>query len=160
LAYCSTCFVIGGWLAKRRTGCYNLPLSESYYLSSFILAAIFAQEKIVDYYIGFALFAGTATCFYWLGISTLMYDVSNSYNRIRFLAINLIVFTGAGLIGPALAGFIISRSAGLQGYVIIFTISFFMFLVAGIVSLRIKALPAQRKAYFLNILHPNPSLEP
>ena len=77
-----------------------------------------------------------------------MYDVSTPLNRIRYLAYNSITFTGAGLIGPALAGFIISRS-GLQGYIFTFSLSFFMFLAAIIGSLKIRALPAQRKAYYL-----------
>jgi len=82
--------VIGDGLAKRRTGC--IPTLRNPIICHLLFGCdFFAQEKIVDYYIGFALFAGTATCFYWLGYLTLMYDVSNSYNRIRFLAINLIV---------------------------------------------------------------------
>jgi MFS transporter, YQGE family, putative transporter len=140
--------IIGGWLAKKKDRMYTYRMGLLLFVL-FYLAVILAQEKIVDYYMFFALFNGTAGCFYWLGYITLMYDVSDNNNRIRFLAINMIMFTGAGLIGPALAGFIISRSVGLEGYIIIFTISFFMFLIAGIGSLRIKALPAQRRAYYL-----------
>jgi YQGE family putative transporter len=140
--------ILGGWLAKKKDRMYTYRIGLLLFVL-FYLAVILAQERIVDYYVLFALFGGTAGCFYWLGYITLMYDVSNNNNRIRFLAINMIVFTGAGLVGPALAGFIISRSNGLEGYIIIFTISFFMFLVAGIGSLRIKALPAQRRAYYI-----------
>jgi YQGE family putative transporter len=152
--YMLTCLIaplalsLGGWLAKKKDRMYTYRIGLLLYVL-FYLGVILAQEKIVDYYVWFALFGGTASCFYWTGYLTLMYDVSTSFNRIRFLAINMIMFTGAGLIGPALAGFIISRSAGLQGYIIIFTISFFMFLAAGIVSLRIKALLSQRKVYYL-----------
>jgi YQGE family putative transporter len=115
----------------------------------FYLAVILAQEKVVDYYVLFAIFTGFAVCFYWTGYLTLMYDVSNNDNRIRYLAMNMIMFTGAGLAGPALAGFVISRNDGLQGYILIFALAFFMFLIAGLGSLRIKALPSQRKAYYL-----------
>jgi YQGE family putative transporter len=139
---------LGGWLAKKKDRMYTYRIGLLLYVL-FYLAVIVAQEKVVDYFVLFAIFGGTAGCFYWTGYLTLMYDVSNNINRIRYLAINMIMFTGAGLIGPALAGFIISRSGGLEGYIIIFTIAFFMFLAAGIGSLRIKALPSQRKAYYL-----------
>jgi MFS transporter, YQGE family, putative transporter len=141
-------FALGGWLAKKKDRMYTYRIGLLLFVL-FYLAVIFAQEKIVDYYVLFALFGGLAGSFYWTGYLTLMYDVSTSLNRIRFLAINMIMFTGAGLIGPALAGFIISQSVGLQGYIIIFTISFFMFFAAGLISLKIKALPSQRKAYYL-----------
>jgi YQGE family putative transporter len=140
--------ILGGWLAKKKDRMYTYRIGLLLFVL-FYLAVILAQEKIVDYYVLFALFGGTAGCFYWTGYLTLMYDVSTSLNRIRFLAINMIMFTGAGLVGPALAGFIISRSVGLEGYIIIFTMSFFMFLAAGIGSLRIKALASQRKVYYL-----------
>jgi YQGE family putative transporter len=115
--------IIGGWLAKKKDRMYTYRIGLLLFVL-FYLAVILAQEKIVDYYMLFALFNGIAGCFYWTGYLTLMYDVSTSINRIRFLAINMIMFTGAGLVGPALAGFIISRSAGLQGYIIIFTLCF------------------------------------
>ena len=53
-----------------------------------------------------------------------MYDVSTDANRIRYMAVNTIVFTSAGLIGPALAGFLIVQFEGLSGYVIVFSMSF------------------------------------
>ena len=140
--------ILGGYLAKKKDRMYTYRIGLLLFVL-FYLAVILAQEKIVDYYVLFALFGGTAVCFYWTGYLTLMYDVSNKDNRIRYLALNMIMFTGAGLIGPALAGFIISRSDGLQGYIIIFTISFVMFLAAGLGSLKIKALPSQRKVYYL-----------
>jgi YQGE family putative transporter len=140
--------VLGGWLAKKKDRMYTYRIGLLLYVI-FYLAVILAQEKIVDYYVLFALFGGTASCFYWTGYLILMYDVSTNLNRIRFLAINMIMFTGAGLIGPAFAGYIISRSVGLEGYIFIFTLSFFMFLAAGIGSLRIKALVSQRKVYYL-----------
>jgi YQGE family putative transporter len=140
--------ILAGWLAKKKDRMYTYRAGLLLFVL-FYLAVILAQERIVDYYVLFALFSGTAGCFYWTGYLTLMYDVSNKDNRIRYLALNMIMFTGAGLIGPALAGFIISRSVDLQGYIIIFTISFAMFLIAGLVSLKIKALPSQRKAYYL-----------
>jgi YQGE family putative transporter len=140
--------VLGGWVAKRKDRMYTYRAGLLLYVL-FYLAVILAQEKVVDYYVWFAIFSGFAGCFYWTGYLTLMYDVSNHNNRIRYLAINMIMFTGAGLAGPALAGYVISQNEALKGYIIIFALAFFMFLIAGIGSLRIKALPSQSKSYYL-----------
>jgi YQGE family putative transporter len=139
---------LGGWIAKRKDRMYTYRAGLLLYVL-FYLAVILAQERVVEYYVGFAIFTGFAGCFYWTGYLTLMYDVSNHQNRIRYLAINMIMFTGAGLVGPALAGFVISRNEALQGYIIIFALAFAMFLLAGIGSFRIKALPSQSKSYYL-----------
>lgn len=115
----------------------------------FYLSVILAQETLVEYYILFAIFNGLAGAFYWVGYLTLMYDVSNEQNRIRYLAFNMIFFTAATLAGPALAGFIIRLKEGLSGYTIVFSIAFCMFLLAALISLKIKAAGGHHRVYYL-----------
>jgi YQGE family putative transporter len=141
-------FALGGWIIKKkdRMVAYRIGIGLT---AIFYLIVSFVQGKLVDYYVVFAVFNGIANAFYWAGYLTLMYDVSNEQNRIRYLALNMIVFTAATLAGPALAGFIIRLEDGLRGYTLVFSIAFLMFLLATITSLKIKTVRGHHKAYYL-----------
>jgi YQGE family putative transporter len=141
-------FALGGLLIKRKDRMFTYRLGIGL-IALFYLIVVIAQERVVNYYVLFAIFGGWASSFYWVGYLTLMYDVSTEQNRIRYLAINLIVFTLAGLTGPALAGFIIKQNEGLQGYTMVFSIAFLMFVIATIGSFKIKSIPSHHKAYYL-----------
>jgi len=144
-------FAIGGWISRKRDrmATYRLGILM---IAIFYLFVIIAQEKVAVYYIVFAIFYGLAAGFYWTGYLVLQYDVSTDTNRIRFLAINMIVFNSAGLIGPALAGYVIQNSEGLQGYYLIFTIALIMFMLAAGISLRIKSVASHHKLYYLRMM--------
>ncbi|SDC03787.1 MFS transporter, YQGE family, putative transporter [Paenibacillus sp. UNCCL117] len=141
-------FVLGGWLIKRkdRMVVYRIGIAMN---AIFYLAVVFAGERVVTFYLLFAICNGIASAFYWVGYLTLMYDVSTDRNRIRYLAVNTITFTLGGLIGPALAGFLIRSADGLQGYTMVFGTACAMFLIASIGSLRIRTKPSHHKAYYL-----------
>ncbi|MNC16024.1 Major Facilitator Superfamily protein [compost metagenome] len=104
---------------------------------------------MAEWYPLFAVFGSLSGAFYWVGYLVLMYDVSDERNRIHYLAMNSIFFTLAGLVGPALAGRVIALNDGLHGYIIVFGIAFFMFLLPAVGSLKIKAKPSRHKAYYL-----------
>lgn len=144
-------FALGGWISKRkdRMVTYRLGIVM---IAIFYLFVIIAQEQVAQYYLLFAVFNGIAAGLYWTGYIVIQYDVSTEVNRIRFLAVNMIVFNTAGLAGPALAGFIIQHNKGLQGYTIIFTLAFVMFLIAALVSFRIPMIKSHHKAYYLKFM--------
>ncbi|NIK74939.1 YQGE family putative transporter [Paenibacillus castaneae] len=144
-------FALGGWIAKKRDRMVTYRLGIVM-IAIFYFMVVIAQEQVAHYYIWFAIFNGFAAGFYWTGYLVIQYDVSTEANRIRFLAVNMIVFNTAGLAGPALAGFIIQRSEGLQGYIIIFTLAFIMFLIAALVSFRIPKIQSHHKAYYLRFM--------
>lgn len=144
-------YALGGLIIKRKDRMVTYRLGIAF-IALYYLVVVFAQERVVDYYVLFGLFAGITGSFYWAGYLTLMYDVSTESNRIRYLAINMIVFTLAGLIGPALAGYIISQHDGLKGYTIVFAIAFFMFLLATLGSFKIKTKESHHKAYYLKFM--------
>lgn len=144
-------FALGGWLIKRKDLMFTYRLGIAL-IALFYLIVVFAGERVVDYYVWFAIFGGTAGSFYWVGYLTLMYDVSTDQNRIRYFATNMIIFTLAGLIGPALAGFIIRQNEGLQGYTLVFSTAFVMFLAATIGSFKIKSKLSHHKAYYLKFM--------
>ncbi|MFD0692688.1 MFS transporter [Paenibacillus sp. GCM10027628] len=141
-------FALGGWMIKKKDRMVSYRLGITL-IALFYLSVIISQEKLVEYYILFAIFNGLAAAFYWVGYLTLMYDVSTEQNRIRYLAFNMIFFTVATLAGPALAGFVIRLQEGLRGYSIVFSIAFFMFLLATLISLKIKASGGHHKVYYL-----------
>ncbi len=144
-------FAIGGWIAKRKDRMVTYRLGI-FLIALFYFMVVIAQEQVAQYYIWFAIFNGISAGLYWTGYLVIQYDVSTEANRIRFLAINMVVFNTAGLAGPALAGFIIQRSEGLQGYIIIFTCAFIMFLIAAIVSFKIPMVQSHHKAYYLKFM--------
>jgi YQGE family putative transporter len=132
-------FILCGWLVKKydRIWIYRIGIGL---VSFFYLSVVIVQEQVLVYYVLFAIVHGLVMGFYWTGYTTLMYDVSNSHNRIRFLAINMTVFTLGSLSGPVIAGYLIYVQEGLLGYTIVFTIAMILFVIATIISLRISSL--------------------
>lgn len=141
-------FVLGGWIAKRRDRLVSYRFGITLF-ALFYLMVIAAGEQVARYYVLFALFGGIAGAFYWIGYLVLMYDVSDDRNRIHYMAMNMIFFTAAGLVGPPLAGRIISANDGLHGYMIVFSLAFVMFLMAAVGSFFIKRHPLRHKTYYL-----------
>ena len=141
-------FAVAGWLSKKtdRLLSYRIGVVLT---GLFYLMVVIAQEKVAEYYIYFAVGQSISGAFYWVAYLVLQYDVSTERNRIRYLSLNNVIFTFAGLAGPALAGFIISRFIGLHGYVIVFSIAFVMFFFTAMGSFSISAEHNSRKAYFL-----------
>ncbi|WP_409344988.1 MFS transporter [Paenibacillus sp. MBLB4367] len=143
-------FALGGWIVKKKDRMYTYRIGVML-IALFYLAVVIAQENVAEFYYLFAICNGIASAFYWSAYLTLMYDVSTEQNRIRYLAFNMISFTAAGLVGPALAGFVISKNDGLQGYIIVFTLAFVMFVLTTLGSFRIKAIASRHKAYYLKL---------
>lgn len=142
-------FAVGGLIVKKldRMVVYRLGIMLS---AVFYLLVILTGEAVPQYYILFALLNGISSGFYWTGYLVLQYDVSTDRNRVRYLAINMVTFNSAGLAGPALAGLIITRMEGLQGYITIFMFAFVMFVVAAIISTKIKAVVNHHRTYYLH----------
>jgi YQGE family putative transporter len=141
-------FAIGGWIAKKKDRMVTYRLGIAL-ITVFFLVVIFAQENVVTYYPWFAVFNGLAVGFYWTGYLVLMYDVTESRNRSRFLGINMIVFNSAGLAGPALSGFLISLFEGLRGYLFTFAAASSLFGIASFFSLRIPRISSHHRTYYL-----------
>lgn len=144
-------FALAGKIAKQydRLLVFRLGILL---MALFYLSVAVMQERVVDYYVLFAVLMGSCSSFYWLGVSTLTYDVTTDHNRIRYMALNSIVSSLAGLLGPLVAGAIISWNEGLFGYILIFSVSSVMFGLTAIGSLQIKADATHHKAYYLHLI--------
>ncbi|MFC4599115.1 MFS transporter [Cohnella hongkongensis] len=146
-------FAVGGWIAKKkdRMVTYRLGIAS---ITVFFLVVIFAQENVVVYYPLFGVLNGFALGLYWTGYIVLMYDVTTIRNRSRFMGVNMIVFNSAGLAGPALSGFLIGLFEGLSGYLLIFGFASALFGLASLFSLKIRAVPAHHRSYYLSFAGP------
>ncbi|MBU5442760.1 MFS transporter [Paenibacillus sp. MSJ-34] len=144
-------FMLGGWIAKTKDRLLVYRLGIVFTVLFYLLVLI-AREKVVEYMPVFAVLNGIANSFYWLGYLTLMYDVSTNRNRIRYLGMNSVLFNFAGLAGPALAGFLISLSQGLNGYVVVFGIAFVMFFLTALGSFRLKSKSSLHRKYYLHLV--------
>lgn len=118
----------------------------------FYLLVVLARENVAAYFYLFAMLHAAANGLYWSAYLVLMYDVSGPRNRLRYMSLNNIFFTLAGLVGPALAGFIISRFDGLTGYVINFFLAFCMFAFTAAVSFRLRPLASVSSRYYLRYM--------
>ncbi|NOV01719.1 MFS transporter [Paenibacillus planticolens] len=137
-----------GKIAKIRDRLY--AYRAGIYLTALLYVLILiAQERMVDYYIWFAVLKGVSTAFYWLGNFTMISDVTDNQNRHNYLGWNAMVTHVANLSGPALAGLIIASFSALNGYMIVFGLSSFMFVLASLLSLHIKKKPTHHTAYYL-----------
>lgn len=131
---------------KDRLLAYRLGI---YLTALFYLCILIIGERMVDWYIAFALLKGISTAFYWLGHFTMIQDVTDHDNRHRYLGLNLIITNVSMLAGPALAGVMVEWSAGFQGYTYVYLLAFIMFAYASVNSLKMKKGEAQHKTYYL-----------
>ncbi|MDQ0915025.1 MFS transporter [Paenibacillus sp. V4I5] len=147
-AFIAVCFVIGGKLAKKldRMVVYRIGITL---IALFYLCILLAKVHVAEYYILFAVFSGIGSGFYWIGYWTLLYDVSNDGNRMRFLGLSSAFSTAAAMSGPLLSGVIFNAVGGLRGYTIVFGIAFVVFLLTAVLSLLVPKAPSHRKAYYL-----------
>lgn len=144
-------FLAGAWLAKRtdRLVTYRIGILLT---AMFYLLVILAGTAVVKFYMLFGLFNGFASGMYWTAYLVLMYEVSTSSNRIRFIALNTTFFNLAGLAGPAVAGTIIGLMEGLTGYLMTFGLALILFIAAATASLRIRPSDIRHKKLYMKFV--------
>ena len=122
-------FILAGWLSKKTDrklgliagGCFQLLF---YFV--LLMLADSASENIVM----LGLIFGIGSGFYWLSVNTISVDVTNQSNRDLFNGVNGMFNSFSQMIGPAAAGWIITLQHGFNGYQIIFTCTFILFLLS------------------------------
>ncbi|ARK29541.1 MFS transporter [Halalkalibacter krulwichiae] len=118
----------------------------------FYLCIVVTQENMVHYFMWFALLRGISQATYWLSYFTLAHEVSSNQNRHRYLGWNQVLMGLANLVGPAVAGVVISWHTELTGYVIVFSVAFIMFIIATIGSVRIEKVETHHKEYYMKYI--------
>src|SRR5690625_2243543 len=90
--------------------------------------------------------------FYWLAFDVLTFEITEPDTRDFFNGFLGVLESFGGMIGPILAGFIISVMTANTGYTTIFSISFILFILAVVGSLFLERRQAEGHFQFLLIL--------
>ncbi|KAB7709215.1 MFS transporter [Bacillus aerolatus] len=112
------------------------------FLSIFYLTVLFIGGQASNWIVLLGALLGIGYGFFWLAYNVLTFEITEPETRDFFNGFFGSLFSAGGMIGPMLAGFIISRFASTTGYFIVFGLSLGCFLIAVLISLFIKRRPA------------------
>ncbi|MDL4841534.1 MFS transporter [Aquibacillus rhizosphaerae] len=122
-------FILAGRWAKKVDRVIVLRLGVTF-LSLFFMTVLVVGESAAKYNVLLGALLGIGYGFYWLAFNVLTFEVTEPETRDFFNGFLGLMQSFGGMIGPILAGYIISRLDNFQGYTIIFTISFILFAFA------------------------------
>jgi len=145
-------FVLAGRWAKKIDRVIVLRLGVIF-LSLFFLTVLFVGEQAATYKIVLGSVLGIGYGFYWLAFNVLTFEITEPDTRDFFNGFLGLLNSLGGIIGPVLAGYIISRLASNTGYTVIFTISLILFVLAVISSFFLKRRSAKGDFSFKRIIH-------
>lgn len=137
-------FTLSGSWAKRIDRVIILRIGV-FFLSVFFLLVLFTGEKAASYNLLLGAVLGIGYGMYWLAYSVLTFEVTEPETRDFFNGVSGLLQSLTGMIGPFVAGYIITRMNNSHGYTLIFAVSFFLFLLAVICTAGIKRRGAEGK---------------
>lgn len=126
-------FIVAGKIVKKIDRIIVLRLGVTF-LSLFFLTVLILQEKASVFNVLLGILIGIGYGFYWLAFNVLTFEITEPFNRVFFNGLFGSLQSTSGMIGPLLAGTIISRMETHAGYMTIFSISFSLFLLAVVIS--------------------------
>lgn len=145
-------FILAGRWAKRMDRVVVLRLGVIF-LSLFFLTVLFFGEQAASYKIVLGSVLGIGYGFYWLAFNVLTFEITEPDTRDFFNGFLGLLQSFGGMVGPILAGFIISRLTSNTGYTVIFTISLSLFVLAVVCSFFLKRRSAKGDFTFRRIIH-------
>ncbi|KGP72978.1 MFS transporter [Pontibacillus yanchengensis] len=145
-------FILAGRWAKRMDRVIVLRLGVIF-LSLFFLTVLIVGEQAATYKILLGSVLGIGYGFYWLAFNVLTFEITEPETRDFFNGFLGLLQSFGGMVGPILAGFIISRMTENTGYTIIFSISLSLFILAVISSFFLKRRSAKGNFSFRRIIH-------
>lgn len=135
-------FILAGRLVKQVDRIIVLRLGVSF-LAVFFLSVLIAGNHAHDYLLLLGSLLGIGYGFYWLAFNVLTFEITEPNTRDFFNGFLGILTSAAGMIGPIVAGYIISTLTKWTGYTIIFSISLGLFLTAVVLSFFLTRRPAE-----------------
>ncbi len=144
-------FILAGRWAKKVDRVIVLRFGVIF-LALFYISVLAFGESAEDFLVVLGALLGIGYGFYWLAFNVLTFEITEPETRDFFNGFLGTLTSAGGMIGPILAGFIISRFASFQGYTIVFGLSLLLFTVAVIMSFFLKRRPASGRYLFLRIL--------
>lgn len=130
-------FIIAGRWAKKMDRIIVLRLGVTF-LSIFFMTVLAIGDLASQYIILLGSLIGIGYGFYWLAFNVLTFEITEPETRDFFNGFLGVLTSTAGIIGPILAGFIISRLENFKGYTVIFTISLLLFICSVVLSMLLK----------------------
>ncbi|MFC0270012.1 MFS transporter [Metabacillus herbersteinensis] len=144
-------FIIAGRIAKKIDRVVVLRLGVTF-LAVFFIGVLIIGESASNYLVLLGGTLGVGYGFYWLAFNVLTFEITEPETRDFFNGFLGILTSIAGMVGPIVAGFVISRLTNFNGYTVIFTISLLLFSGAVILSFFLKRRPAGGIYLFKRIL--------
>lgn len=144
-------FILAGRWAKKIDRVIVLRIGVSF-LAVFYLAVLLIGTSASKFLLLLGGLLGIGYGFYWLAFNVLTFEITEPETRDFFNGFFGILSSLGGMIGPIVAGFIISRLAKATGYSIVFGLSLSLFAVAVILSFFLKRRPADGQFQFLRII--------
>ncbi|MDX8291166.1 MFS transporter [Metabacillus indicus] len=144
-------FIIAGRWAKKidRVIVFRLGVA---FLAVFYLSVLLIGDRAADNLILLGGLLGIGSGFYWLSFNVLTFEITEPETRDFFNGFLGVMTSSAGMIGPIVAGFVISRLAGDTGYKTIFSLSLALFFCAVILSLFLKRRHANGRFLLMDVL--------
>lgn len=144
-------FILAGRLAKKVDRVIVLRFGVIF-LALFYISVLSFGESAESYLVVLGALLGIGYGFYWLAFNVLTFEITEPETRDFFNGFLGTLTSAGGMIGPILAGFIISRFASYKGYTIVFGLSLLLFAIAVLLSFFLKRRPASGRYLFLRIL--------
>ncbi|WP_416827238.1 MFS transporter [Ectobacillus polymachus] len=126
-------FIFAGKLAKRLDRVVLLRYGVST-LALFYITVLFAGIHASHYILLIGSLLGVGYGLYWLAFHLLTFEITEPETRDFFNGFLGLLVSFAGMIGPIVAGYIISRMEQWNGYTYVFFLSLFLFAIAALLS--------------------------
>lgn len=133
----SISFILSGWLVKKVDRVISIRLGLAI-LFLFYLFVLWLGSSSVHYVWVIGTLLGLGTGFFWQAYNVMYFEITERDNRDIFNGVNGLFYSITGIIGPILAGYIISQYHQFIGYRIIFGISLGIFSLLVLVSFLFK----------------------
>ena len=143
-------FIFAGRIAKKIDRIMVLRLGVIF-LAVFYICVLAIGDQASKFLVFLGALLGIGYGFYWLAYNVLTFEITEPETRDFFNGFLGILSSLGGMIGPLLAGFIISQLPQFYGYTVIFIISLSLFGVATVLSFFMKKRPAQGNFYLKSI---------
>lgn len=144
-------FIFAGRMAKKVDRIIVLRLGVIF-LAIFFISVLLTGSEASRYLLLLGTLLGIGYGFYWLAYNVLTFEITEPDTRDFFNGFLGVLNSLGGMIGPLVAGFIISQFKQFYGYTIIFSASLGLFALATILSFFMKKRPATGNYFFSAII--------
>ncbi|MDE3839610.1 MFS transporter [Bacillus methanolicus] len=145
-----TFIIAGGW-AKKVDRVIVLRIGVIF-LALFYIFVLVIGPNASDFILLLGGLLGIGYGFYWLAFNVLTFEITEPETRDFFNGFLGILTSAGGMIGPMLAGYVISRLKNFTGYSVVFGLSLTLFSAAVVLSFFLERRPSKGRYWFQRIL--------